>query len=83
MAGATPRVEEIEAGKGKLRQLQVSQGSGVRDLREAPDMKAILQAGPLSHFVSVCIYSKGNFSSVLVLPFINPKINILRGKSVS
>lgn len=32
-----------------------------------------LQAGPLSHFINVLIYSQGNFSFFLVLPYINLK----------
>lgn len=68
------KVEEIEAEKG----LFGRRPQGSRCLL----WEVIIQAATLRVTSDVLVYSKGSFSSFLVLPFINPKINILRAKSL-
>ena len=68
-------MEEIE---GKPRQLRVSQDSLERGSEKRLMWEAILPAVALRATADVLIYSIGTFSSFLVLPFINPKISILR-----
>lgn len=75
-------------GRSRSREGEAEAAAGESGLfgrrpRRAPAAPSGLQAGPLSHFINVLIYSKGHFYSFLVLPCINHKINVVRAKPAS